>query len=108
MMITDELMTEPTYRRARELLEAELGYEIVGLDVANGHTFGLNETAAWAWKLLEKPQSIATLTSAMLERFDDIDEATCEAELRELLREFHEDGFIELAPNTSSDEAAKG
>src|SRR4051794_30467435 len=107
MMTTSEVMTDPTYRRARKLLEAEMGYEIVALDVANGHTFGLNATAAWAWKLLEKPQSIRTMTSAMLDRFDDVDEPTCEAEMREILRKFEEKGLVELASGTV-DQSAKG
>jgi hypothetical protein len=97
-----EVMTDPTYRRTRDLLEAELGYDIVALDALKGRTFGFNESAAWAWKLLENPQTIISLTSAMLERFDHVDESTCEADLREILREFEACGLVERAPGESS------
>ena len=49
-------MDDPLIRRSGHLLEAELGFELVGLDSHQGLCIGFNETAAWTWKLLKTHQ----------------------------------------------------
>lgn len=89
-------MTEPLYQRSRNVLEAELHDEMVALDQVRGLTFGFNRTATWIWKLLEQPQSLAELQTKMLEWFSDVDEATCEADVREILGKLEEAGLVKV------------
>jgi hypothetical protein len=88
-------MTEPLYRRTRNVLEAEVHGEMVALDEVRGLTFGLNKTATWIWKLLEQPHSVSELKTTMLEWFSDVDDATCEADVREVLSQLQERGLVE-------------
>ena len=50
-------MGDVTYQRATELLEADLGDELVALDQAQGQCFGFNGVATSVWRLLASPRS---------------------------------------------------
>ena len=94
------MMPDRLYRRAKNPLAAELGEEMVALDEVSGRTFGLNKTATWLWRLLEQPQTISALKRGMLDEFADVDEATCEAEVRSMVHELEAMGWIEpVRPN---------
>ena len=88
-------MTDRLYRRAKNPLAAEVHEEMVALDEVSGRTFGLNKTATWLWKLFEQPQTISALKRGMLDEFADVDEATCEAEVRRVIHELEAIGWIE-------------
>lgn len=77
-------MQSPLYRRAVELMEAELGDELVALDADRGTCFGFNPVAADVWSLLARPRRFDELQSALTERYDVSDEQ-CRGELAELL-----------------------
>jgi hypothetical protein len=77
-------MVDILYERAAQLLEAELGDEIVGLDVDAGTCFGFNSVAASVWRLLDQPRSAPALKSALLEEYE-VAEDLCSRELDGLL-----------------------
>ena len=72
------------YERARTLMEAELGDELVGLEPAGGVCFGFNSVAKRVWELLAEPRSSEQLSSALLEEFD-VDPIECIDGLNEVL-----------------------
>jgi len=88
-------MQDPMVRRVNNMVEAQLGHEIVGLDAERGRCFGFNETAAWVWAQLEEPRPQSVLRDALLERFD-VEELHCEARLVELLRDMEVKGLIAI------------
>jgi hypothetical protein len=88
-------MRNPTYRRALDLLEAEISDELVALDPSQGECFGFNSVATAVWQQLKEPRSLDQLKAHLLAEYD-IDEGTCETELRELLDELEEKGLIAL------------
>ncbi len=77
-------MPEPEYERAAQLMEAELGDELVALDVQGGHCFGFNSVAASVWRLLDTPRTASDLKRSLLLEYD-VDPALCESQLRDLL-----------------------
>lgn len=79
------------------LLETEVDGELVGLHVGNGTCYGFNATATRIWSMIESPMRVSALRDALTGEFD-VDPATCEAELMELLRELEADGLVELRP----------
>ena len=79
-------MDDPLIRRSGHLLEAELGFELVGLDSHQGLCIGFNETAAWTWKLLKTPCTYSELLIALVERFE-VDEEECAPGLNDILQE---------------------
>jgi hypothetical protein len=84
-------------RRRSGLLETEIDGELVGLHVENGTCYGFNATATRIWAMVETPQRLSGMRDALLADFD-VDPATCEAQLLELLRDLEADGLIELQP----------
>ena len=86
-------MSEPIYRRAMELLEADIHDDLVALEPHKGNCFGFNSVAATVWRQLEEPQSLDQLKARLLTEYD-VDESTCDSELRELLNDFEAKGLI--------------
>ena len=86
-------MSDPMIRRINNMVEAELGYEVVGLDVERGRCFGFNETAAWVWAQLEKPRRRSSLRDALVDRFE-VQEAYCDDRLTDLLGDLEVKGLI--------------
>ena len=72
------------YERATDLLEAELGAELVALDEPRGECFGFNEVATSVWRLLDRPRSLVGLKDGLLDEYD-VDADECERDLRELI-----------------------
>jgi hypothetical protein len=88
-------MHEPVYERAAKLLEADLGNELVALDVDGGNCFGFNSVATGVWRHLDSPKSFAELKQALLAEYDVADDQ-CDGELRELLGDLLQKGLIRV------------
>lgn len=82
-----------TYARAKPLLEAELGDEIVGLDVDGGNCFGFNSVAADIWRLLQEPQRIDLLQAQLMDIYD-VEADLCAEQIGQCLAEFERQGLV--------------
>lgn len=89
-------MAKEVYRRAVELLEADVNDELVALEPKQGTCFGFNSVATDIWRKLEQPRSFAELKSALLAEYD-VDDEQCTRDLRQLLEEMSEARLIERA-----------
>lgn len=90
-------MNEITYERAQDLLEAELGEELVALDPAGGQCFGFNGVATSVWRLLEQPRSRLDLEQALLSQYE-VEPDRCNAELQLLLDDLVAKGLVQATP----------
>jgi hypothetical protein len=86
----------PVYERAVDLMEAELGDELVALDPDAGNCFGFNSVAASVWRTLREPKSLDEIQAAMLEEYD-VEPAQCERELEELLADLCARGLVRMS-----------
>ncbi len=86
-------MRDIVYGRNIQLLEAELGDELMALDAEGGNCFGFNNVAAGVWRHLESPKSFDEIRDALLAQYD-VDRERCSAELRELLGDLVEKGLV--------------
>ena len=86
-------MSEPVYCRATDLLEAEVGDELVALDAEQGTCFGFNSVATSVWRALREPRSFDALRDALLEEYSVTPEQ-CTSDLRDLLGEMEHRGLI--------------
>jgi hypothetical protein len=77
-------MTDPTYERAVELLEAELGDELVALSIEDGQCFGFNAVATSVWRALDQPRTYAEIEAALLDEYE-VSRDECASELHALL-----------------------
>ena len=88
-------MSEPVYERRAELLEAELGDELVALDAKAGNCFGFNSVATSIWRQLASPKSLAEIREALLAEYD-VGSEQCTEELGELLDSLVEKGLVQV------------
>lgn len=87
-------MTQSKYRRSADLMEADIGDEIVALDPEQGVCFGFNDVAATVWRTLDQQRSFDEIRDRLLDQYDvGIDQ--CVEEVRELLDRMIEKGLIE-------------
>jgi hypothetical protein len=84
------------YRRAVDLMEAELGDEIVALDPNIGQCFGFNSVASSVWRELAQPRTFDQLRDALLGEYD-VDRDQCVRELRDLLDDLSSKGLVAIA-----------
>ena len=86
-------MPGPVYKRALELMEAELGDELVALDANLGECFGFIGVATSVWRDLKQPKSFDELRDALLAEYD-VDPDRCSRELGELLDDMSSKGLV--------------
>jgi hypothetical protein len=91
--VAEELVVE----RRGEMIETEVDGELVALHVDNGTCYGFNSTATRVWAMIAEPRRFSELKQALLSEFD-VDPATCETQLKELLEELEADGLVEIRP----------
>jgi hypothetical protein len=78
-------ITEATIiSRSPSVLTAEVGGEIVMMNIEQGHYFGLDEIGSDIWKRIEPPCSFATLIEGLAADYE-ADRATIVAEVQSLL-----------------------
>jgi PqqD family protein of HPr-rel-A system len=93
-LVAEEFLVE----RRGEMIETEVDGELVALHVDKGTCYGFNSTATRVWAMIaDEPRRFSELKQALLSEFD-VDPATCEAQLRELLEELEADGLVEIRP----------
>ena len=88
------------YARAADLLEAELGEELVALEPKRGECFGFNEVATCVWRMLDQPRSFESLTQGLLAQYE-VDPGECERDLTALLAKLREMDLIRYDPENS-------
>jgi hypothetical protein len=81
------------YKRAANLLEADVGDDLVALDPNAGLCFGFNNVATSVWKLLDEPRTFEQLQQALLDQYD-VDAEQCGSELKELLDAMSAQGLV--------------
>ena len=85
--IVAPLTTESIVSRSGNLVSGEVDGEIVALDIARGHCYGLNRVASRIWALTATPTSVAGICSALVRDFE-VDQAACESDVLLFLEEF--------------------
>lgn len=82
-----------TYRRRPDSVSAELGVESAVLDLEGGSYFGLNETASFVWRLLERPRTIDQLLASVMAEYA-VDAQSCRAAVGRLLDRLENEGLV--------------
>jgi hypothetical protein len=86
-------LSNPVYRRAINLMEADLGEELVALDPDAGNCFGFNEVATWVWRRLAEPATFDQLRDGLMAEYE-VGGDQCARELQALLDDLATRGLI--------------
>ncbi|NLG50447.1 MAG: lasso peptide biosynthesis PqqD family chaperone [Chloroflexi bacterium] len=81
-------------------VSADLDGESVILNLDSGTYYGLNESGAAIWQLLQEPRRVSEIRDTLLAEYD-VDAERCEQEVIALLQAMAEAGLVEV-----QDEAA--
>lgn len=87
-------MTSLLYKRAAEVIETEVGNEVVALDLQSGTCFALNEIAASVWRSLSEPRNFEDLRDGLLDAYE-VPVEQCTIDLEELLDDLAEKGLVQ-------------
>ena len=91
--------------RAGTALSAEVGGELVALDVNRGVCYGLNHVGTRIWQLLETPRFVREIVDTLLSEYDVPREACAEQTLNLLRDLLAAELVVVLPPRTVVDEA---
>jgi len=94
----DAMADAALYVRSKETLFADVGEDVVALNVAQGECYGLTNVVASVWKLLEEPHSLDALCKALELEFE-VAPAECRRDVARLLAELRAEGLVETTSN---------
>ena len=78
-----------------DAIAAEVGGQIVLLNVATGYFHQLNAVGSYVWRQIADPQTLGELGARALRDFD-ADADTCLREIHEFLQELRERGLVRI------------
>ena len=87
-------MSEPTYKRSEKTLVADVGEDIVALNVERGFTYGMTGVTTAVWQLLAEPRDLTQLCSELLNLYE-VDAEICRKQVSRLLDEMITEGLVE-------------
>ena len=76
-----------------DVLFQDVNDEVVLLDLASEHYFGLDEVGARIWMLLKEQKAAGQIVEELLQEYE-VDRADQESDVHELLAQLHEAGLI--------------
>jgi hypothetical protein len=90
-------MSELRYQRVEgKFLVSQLADETVLMDTVSGDYMGLNPVGTVIWDLLQQPQTVATLVTLLLDRYE-VTEEQCRNEVEPFLQELDKRKMLTLA-----------
>jgi hypothetical protein len=84
-----------TVTRGTNFVEAESDGEVVALNIDTGACYGLNKIGSRIWMLIAEPKRVGDVCTTLTSQYD-VDPATCERQVVDLLNELLAEGLIEL------------
>jgi hypothetical protein len=88
-----EIKEDQVFRVPEEVLFQEVSGETVLLDLESESYFGLDEIGTRIWVLLNEGKSVSQMVDVLLEEYE-VERATLEGDVDELLGELAEAGLI--------------
>ncbi len=88
------LHPDSVVRAVDSQVSSRLGDEVAILELDQGVYFGLNNTGAFLWNLMQEPVRVNEMHAALVEEFE-VDVDTAEKDLLRVLGELRDAGLIE-------------
>lgn len=91
MDLSDDSVVVSTPR----LVAADVGEEVVILNMEDGLYFGLEDVSARIWKLLQEPVAVREIERVLLEEYD-VEPERCHDEVLRLIADLVEQNLVEV------------
>lgn len=79
----------------KKTVHCDVEDETVILGLKDGVYYGLNNSGAFIWNLIQEPKTITEIRDAILEEYN-VEKDICEQDLMKLLHELLDKGLIEV------------
>lgn len=86
--------------RAETAISAEVGGELIALDVTKGVCYGLNAIGTRIWQLIETPLSAREIAEILVSEFD-VSPEVCVEQTLDLLRDLLAAGLVRRDPSAA-------
>ncbi|MGH7444248.1 MAG: PqqD family peptide modification chaperone [Longimicrobiales bacterium] len=80
---------------AQGQVAADVGGEVVILNLERGEYFGLNAVGSRIWELIREPRAVLEVRDQLLLEYVDVDSERCTADLLAVLNEMLEASLVE-------------
>lgn len=87
-------MTSTRYRHSPEALHADVGEDVVALQVQRGQCFGMEKVTADVWRLLDEELTLDEICERLISDYD-VEPEICRADVAQLLDTMRNEGLIE-------------
>ena len=95
--MADHIALQTIFVRRANLVETEIDGEVVMLSLERGNCYGLDNSAARIWKLLETPKSVAAILETLTREYA-VEVEDCRAEVLAFLDQLRQENLIEIVP----------
>jgi len=89
-----ELTKSSIVNRRGGFIDVKIDEEIVALNIDTGVCYSLNNAGVRLWTLIAEPRRVADICRTLTAEYD-VDDATCESQILDLLAELQAEGMIE-------------
>lgn len=87
------LSSSSVVTRSDGFIEAEIDNEIVALNIETGTCYGLNRVGSRVWALIAAPSRVEDVCARLIAEYD-VEPATCERQVLDLLEELRAEGLV--------------
>jgi hypothetical protein len=95
LIVSDLISLETVFIRRGDLVETEIDGEVVMMSLSRGNCYGLDNSAARIWKLLQSPTSAAALCGTLSREYD-VEPENCRREVLTFLDQLRQENLIEI------------
>jgi hypothetical protein len=92
-------MTTTSFKRTNQAIFAEVGSDVVALNIERGSSYGMEDVAATIWRLLEEPMTTGQLCDNLVGMYD-VDRTRCCSDVEALLADLESEGLVERCHQT--------
>lgn len=86
------------YKHSGKALFANVGDEIVALNIEGGQCYGMDQIAGTVWGMLTEPTDIEKICDHIVQIYD-VERHECRIEVAKLIQQFESEGLLErIAP----------
>lgn len=91
--MSDTSISPDAYRRAPDVIEADVGGEVVLLHTQNWQYYEFDKVGTAIWGLLDEPRTLSGLVDALMERYE-VDRDRCSQDTGAFIEEMVAQGLI--------------
>jgi len=92
----NDISPDTIISRRQNIMAADMSEDLVMMNMDRGMYYGLQSVAAFIWKMLEQPDTIADVCTSVQERFDGVEPDQCQSDVLAFVNDLHAEELIDV------------